>query len=190
MDFTRPCPPCGTIPVYGDAQVSQTPLHAGSGSFRRRKALLDFGRTAVVGAGTHEQTKGSQETQNGRPTQELILRWRNGLGWFPIWQTSANLLRQLTKEDREARKSSGTLLSRSAVIAELSQLVEALRIMMESMPAKILAELQRSSSKRIRRITRLLAEPLKEATQRAVFQNLECLTSPESAQETLKLNAA
>ena len=110
------------------------------------------------------------------------------------------LLRETSCAAHQGRSRSAqilrTLLSRSAVIAELSQLVEALRIMMESMPAKILAELQRSSSKRIRRVTRLLAEPLKEATQRAreseraVFQNLECLTSPETAQEALKLKAA
>jgi hypothetical protein len=66
---------------------------------------------------------------------------------------------------------------------------------MESMPAKILASCNAPPPRRIHRVIRLLAEPLKEATQRAreseraVFQNLECLTSPESAQETLKLRA-
>jgi hypothetical protein len=138
------------------------------------------------------------EEANGRRVQEA-----SALGnsddyrrWFPIWQESANLLRQLAKEDREARKASGALLDRARVLAELSQLLEALRIMRETMEAKIVSELSRDESKRIRRIVRLLEAPLRaaiakvRAAESAIFQNLESLTSPAAAQAAFALDVA
>jgi hypothetical protein len=106
------------------------------------------------------------------------------------------VLRQMAKEDREARKASGALVDRGRVLAELSQLIEALRIMREGMPDKIGVELSKCECKRLRRVVRLLLAPLKLAVAKVresedtLFQSLESLTSTNALRDMLKLEAA
>jgi hypothetical protein len=138
------------------------------------------------------------EEANGRRVQEASASGNadDYRKWFPIWQESANLLRQLAKEDREARKASGALLDRGKVVAELSQIVEALRIMADVMPGKIIAELARSQSKRVRRILLLLEKPLRESIEKArepertIFQSLETMTSPAAVRDAARSDTA
>lgn len=138
------------------------------------------------------------EEANGRRVQEASATGRadDYRKWFPIWQESANLLRQLTKEDREARKASGALLDRARVIAELSQLLEALRIMRETMPTKIDNELSKAASPRLRRVLRLISPAIRAAvekvrdTETAIFQSIESLQSPSDVRIALEREAA
>lgn len=111
--------------------------------------------------------------------------------WFPIWAESAELMRKLEKEDRDARKASGSLISRSAVLGELGQLLEALRLMREAMPARVVARLGQSDDRRLRRVLRLIDGPLRDAiaavrdSESAIFQNLESMQSPGAVSEAL-----
>lgn len=111
--------------------------------------------------------------------------------WFPVWSDSLELLRKLEKEDREARKASGDLIPRGPVLAEIAQLMEALRIMRDGMVAKILAELEKSATGRMRRILRLVKPLLRAAVEKVrgtetdMFRHLESLNSPEAVKQKL-----
>jgi hypothetical protein len=115
--------------------------------------------------------------------------------WFPVWCESLELLRKLEKEDREARKAAGNLIDRSPVLAELAQLVEALRIMHEGMPARIIAEMEKAGDTRHRRVLRMLKpvliESLKKvrASEASLFLNLESLNSTEDVKEKFAVAA-
>jgi len=133
------------------------------------------------------------EEANGRRVQDASAEGDSAAyrRWFPIWQDSAELLRKLIKEDREARKQSGLLLDKAAVLGELAQLLEALRIMREGMPAKILAELAKTDDRRLRRILRVLSPALRAAVEKvrasesAIFHALETVHSPADLRAAL-----
>lgn len=116
--------------------------------------------------------------------------------WFPIYTDSAEALRKLEKEYRESAKASGAMLSRSQVISELAQLLEALRLMREAMPQKILAELSKRAEGRRRRVLRMIEPDLVtailavRAREADILTTIDLLRSPAAARETFALEAA
>lgn len=116
--------------------------------------------------------------------------------WFPVYAESAESLRKLEKEYRESAKASGAMLSRSQVISELAQLLEALRLMREAMPQKILAELSKRAEGRRRRVLRMIEPDLVtailavRAREADILTTIDLLRSPAAAREAFALEAA
>lgn len=111
--------------------------------------------------------------------------------WQVRWEKSVEALRKQERDDRDAQKARGHLVSRPEVEAELAQMLEALRLMREAMPDKIIAQLSIRAADRLRRILRLLEPDLRDAilTVRAresdLLLNLATLGSREEAATAL-----
>lgn len=104
--------------------------------------------------------------------------------WFPIWQDSANALRQLVRADNDERKLRGDYVKRAEIESELAQLSEALRIMHDNMPRRIMAELEKSADRKLRRVLRLLGPEIRRAVEKvrgaeiAMFRGIDLLSGP------------
>jgi hypothetical protein len=151
----------------------------------RRMTAIHFD-DLVIGEGQAVRRARKIEEASGQQVEEAYSKGDLGAAntWLPKWKEAANLLRQLEKEDREARKSAGELIDRAPVLAELAQIVEVLRIMRDTMPDKLVSELEKSANRRVRRIVQLLKPHLRAAALRvresetAIFLNVESLQSP------------
>lgn len=116
--------------------------------------------------------------------------------WTPIHKEAVEQLRKTKKAVAEWNETMGKLILREAVENDLAQIIEALRIMRETMEGRVLAELQKAQQKRLRRIVKLLGPALAAAIVRvresegAIFQNVESLNSPGAVRERVKLEVA
>lgn len=116
--------------------------------------------------------------------------------WRGEYEGAAELTNKLRRQDREERKAIGELISRGPVIAELSQLLEALRLMREAMPQKITAELSKRADGRVRRVLKLIEPSLVEAIlavrarEADILTTIELLRSPAAARTAFALEAA
>ncbi len=171
---SAPSTPSATLPGGGMRAISFDAMQAEEGQSVRRARNI-------------EQANGQQvEEASARGDEDAYRRW------FPIWKESSNLLRQLEKEDREARKAAGDLIPRGPALAEIAQLIEALRIMHDGMDEKILAELEKSADGKIRRIVKILRPLLKASvgrvrdTECSLFLHIETLESPDALKEQLR----
>ncbi len=105
--------------------------------------------------------------------------------WLPLWTDATEALRRLVKADAEEKKMRGEYVSRPSVLAEISQLMESLRIMRERMADKVIAQLARSDIPKLAEILPLITAPLRDAinevraVENSLFQSLETLRGPE-----------
>ncbi len=100
--------------------------------------------------------------------------------WMPVWRDSLKLHSDLETRDIAMREKIGALVPREPVLAELSQLAETLRVLNDSKPRRILAELAKSPRARHRRVLRLLTAELESATLAVCAADVEILRNVES----------
>lgn len=116
--------------------------------------------------------------------------------WTPIWQAGAEQLRKTRNAVIELKKKNGDLLPRAQLVTEIAQLLEALRLMRIAMADKILAELSKRATGRMRRVLRLLEPLLRESVAAVrsreddILRNIEGLGSPRAAESAFALVAA
>lgn len=112
--------------------------------------------------------------------------------WQVRWEKSVEALRKQERDDRDAAKSRGHLLHRSLVESEIAQMLEALRLLREAMPEKILAQLSIHSQGRLRRVLNLLRPALLTAIhgvrgrENDLLMNLGCLTSSSDMESAIQ----
>lgn len=107
------------------------------------------------------------------------------------FERSFELLRKAESTLIELQKQRGNLIDKEAALSELSQFMEALRLMRETMPRRIMNELERILPRRLQRVSRLLEKLLIPAIEKAradeenIFRNLETLGRPDTVKELL-----
>lgn len=107
------------------------------------------------------------------------------------FERSFELLRKAESTLIELQKQRGNLIDVESVRTELAQFLESLRLMRETMPRRIVIELERILPRRFRRVAGLLAKFLLPAVEKAradeenMFRNLETITGPEDIKEQL-----
>jgi hypothetical protein len=107
------------------------------------------------------------------------------------FERSFELLRKAESTLIELQRQRGDLIDAESVRTELAQFLESLRLMRETMPHRIVIELERILPPRFRRVAGLLAKYLLPAVEKAradeenMFRNLETLTGAEAVKELL-----
>lgn len=107
------------------------------------------------------------------------------------FERSFELLRKAESSLVELQKLRGNLVDIESVRTELSQFLESLRLMRETMPHRIVIEMERILPRRFQRVARLLEKYLIPATEKAradeesMFRNLETLSGPETVKDLL-----
>lgn len=107
------------------------------------------------------------------------------------FERSFELLRKAESSLIELQRQRGNLVDIESVRSELAQFLESLRLMRETMPVRIMNELERILPRRFQRVFRMLAKYLLPAVEKAradeesMFRNLETLTGPEAVKELL-----
>ena len=105
----------------------------------------------------------------------------NGMSlWQVRWEKSVETLRRQERDERAWQEQRGLLLPRAQLLAELAQMCEALRLMREGMPAKIIAELSKRAEGRQRRVLKLLEPAILEAVKRVRDRETDLLRTIES----------
>lgn len=107
------------------------------------------------------------------------------------FERSFELLRKGEQTLIELEKASGGLIDRETVMAELAQLLESLRLMRESMPGRVMVEIEKLLPRRLQRIRRAIEKTLRPAIEKArddeetIFRNLGVLDGPETVENLL-----
>lgn len=107
------------------------------------------------------------------------------------FERSFELLRKGEQTLVDLEKQRGGLIDRELVAGEIAQLLESLRMMRETMPRRILIELEKLQPRRLQRVFRALETSLLPAVEKArtdeenIFRNLEALEGPEDVERLL-----
>jgi hypothetical protein len=127
----------------------------------------------------------TEALHDGAPNENTIsLRQRN-------YERTFELLRKAESTLIDLQKQRGDLIDKEGVRTELSQFLESLRLMRETMPHRITIEMERILPRRFQRVARLLEKYLVPATEKAradeesMFRNLETLNGPEAVKDLL-----
>ena len=104
--------------------------------------------------------------------------------WNPLYESALTSFVTLRRSEQAENKASGKSLNRDMVLTELHQLIETLRTMHSAMGAKILSELNRNATGRLRRVLKLLTPSLVSAIETIrtrelqIFFEVETLRAP------------
>jgi hypothetical protein len=127
----------------------------------------------------------TEALHDATPNENTIaLRQRN-------YERSFELLRKAESTLIELQKKRGDLIDRESVRTELANVFEALRLMRETMPRRIIIGVEKILPRRLSRIFRLLEKFLLPAVEKAradeenIFRNLETLDGPETVSRLL-----
>lgn len=107
------------------------------------------------------------------------------------FERSFELLRKGEQTLIELEKASGGLIDRETVAAELAQLLESLRLMRETMPRRVMIEIEKLLPRRLQRVSRLLEKSLRPAIEKArddeetIFRNLGAIDGPKAVEKLL-----
>lgn len=107
------------------------------------------------------------------------------------FERSFDLLRKSEITLIEVQKQRGNLIDKESVAAEIAQLLEALRLMRETMPRRILIEIEKIRPCRFQRVIRLIEKILLTAIEKAradeetIFRNLEAIDGIEAVKNIL-----
>lgn len=116
--------------------------------------------------------------------QTIALRQRN-------YERTFELLRKAETSLIELKQKSGDLIDKESVRAELAQVFESLRLMRETMPRRIIVEVEKILPRPLRRVWRLIEKTLFPAVEKAradeenIFRNLDNLTGREDIEKLL-----
>jgi|GEM_PF-4662131 len=116
--------------------------------------------------------------------QTISLRQRN-------YERSFELLRKAESTLIELQKQRGNLIDKESVRVELAQLLESLRLMRETMPGRIVIELEKILPRRFQRVLRMLLKYLTPAIEKTradeenIFRNLDAVRGPEDVEKLL-----
>jgi hypothetical protein len=195
MDHQVPDVLLALAPPSG-AGVASKPSSSAEGELDQTARLpRDFSQITGLGIEANvEELRRSHAINNQLLTEALhdtapnentiALRQRN-------YERTFELLRKAESTLIDLQKQRGDLIDRESVRTELANVFEALRLMRETMPRRILIELEKISPKRLARIFRLLEKYLLPAAEKAradeenIFRNLETLKGSEMVKELL-----
>lgn len=118
-----------------------------------------------------------EEAMKGSEQNQITLRQKN-------YESSFDLLRLAEQTLVKVQKEKGDLIDKGEVQIELAQFGEALKLMRQAMPARVVSELEKIVPRRIQRILRVLQPHLIISLERVrdneeqIFRSLETLGSP------------
>lgn len=175
-------PPSGEPVATGAAPAPSAPI------FLDR---ADLGSTEAVrrSAAVEDAYFQLMEKALAEGNRDEAKKWRNE------YAEQAELTNRLRRQAREEAKAAGEVLPKGRMIAELAQMLEALRLAHGAMGPKIMADLEKRLSGRLRRILKLLGPQLLASIETIrsreadLLSNIEGLRSPVSAREAFTLAA-
>jgi hypothetical protein len=146
---------------------------------------LDIAENVEALRRTHAINKRQlDEALSGVNETEIQLRQKN-------FERSFELLRKGELALVQIQKERGKLIDEESVRVELAQLLESLRLMRETMPKRIITELERILPRRFQRVLRALEKYLTPAVEKVrasedeIFRNLETVKNSEAILQLL-----